>query len=71
MQVECSRDDGFFVVKIPIRESYSDRNVRKFLDFLKIKQNAGKSQTSDKNIEKLSDEITGEWWRKNKDTYMQ
>jgi hypothetical protein len=70
MQVEVLKTDDFFQIKIPIRESYSDKNIRKFLDYLRIKKNAAKSQTTDEAIEKLSNEITQNWWDKNKDKFV-
>lgn len=70
MEVELLQSDGYYVVRIPVKDSYSDKNIRKFLDYLEVKRIAAKSQASDKDIEKLSGEITGEWWNKNKESYL-
>ncbi len=58
MQVEVLKDNSCYQIKIPILESYNDKYIRKFLDYLKIKEVASKSQATDEDIEKLSDEIT-------------
>ncbi len=70
MQVEVSRNDGYVEIKIPVKESYDDKNIRKFLDYLTIKSNAAKSQATDEDIQQLSDDITTGWWNKNKDDFI-
>jgi len=69
MQTEISRINDYFQIKIPIEEGYSDRNIRKFLDYMRIKINASKSQATDEDIEKLSDEVTQSWWNTNKSRF--
>ena len=62
MQVEVSRTDGYFQIKIPIIDTYTDRNIRNFLNYLKLREIASKSQATDNDIEALSEEIMQEWW---------
>ena len=71
MQVEVSKANSYYQIKIPILESYNDKYIRKFLDYLKIKEIASKSQATDEDIEKLSEEFTKEWWDKNKDKFLE
>jgi len=70
MQVDVSRTDNYYQIRIPIKDSYNDKNIRKFLDYLKIKKNAAKSRATDKDIEALSEEINAKWWETNKDNFM-
>lgn len=69
MDVEISKDDKFYQIKIPVIESYDDKYIRKFLDYLKIQKITSKSKATDDAIEKLSEEVHVKWWDKNKDKF--
>lgn len=69
VQVEVSRTDDYIQVRIPIREGYNNRNIRRFLDYLRVKEIAAKSQAVDEDIERLSDEIMQNWWDENKGNF--
>jgi hypothetical protein len=70
MQVEVLKADNYFQIKIPIKDSYNDKNIRKFLDYLRIKEIAAKSEATDEDIENLSREITQGWWEGNKENFL-
>ncbi len=69
MQVEVSKTDDYFQVRIPIKESYNDKYIRKFLDYIKIKNNASKSRATDDDIDNLSEELMDQWWTNNRDRF--
>lgn len=62
MQVEVSKTDSYYQIRIPLKARYSNYHVRKFMDYLKIKKNAEKSAATDKDIRDLSEEIMETWW---------
>ena len=70
MQVEVSKTDTYYQVRIPLNERYTNQYIRRFMDYLKIKQNAEKSQATDEGIKNLSEEIMGNWWEKNKTNFV-
>ncbi len=70
MQVEVSKTDNYYQIRIPIKDTYHDKTIRRFLDYMKIKNNATLSQASDQDIQELSDEIVGDWWNNNKDSFL-
>jgi hypothetical protein len=57
MQVEVSKTDEYYQIKIPIKERYTNQYIRRFMDYLKIKKNAEKSTATDEDIRNLSEEI--------------
>lgn len=70
MQVEVSKTDKYYQVRIPIKQRYTDHYIRKFMDYLKIKENAEKSVATDEDIRNLSEEIMEKWWEKNKGNFV-
>lgn len=71
MDVEVLKTPGYYQIRIPLKERYTNQHIRKFMDYLKIKNNAKKSTATDIDIENLSEEIMEEWWEKNKNSYAQ
>ncbi len=63
MSVEVSRVDDCYQIRIPVKESYDDPNVRKFLDYLRIKKLKENSQATDENIDNLSQEVMSDWMK--------
>ncbi len=55
MNIEMSKIGSSYQINIPIIETYQDKYVRKFLDYLRIKE-----ITSDN----LSEELMAQWWEK-------
>jgi hypothetical protein len=53
MQVEVSKTDEYYQIKIPIKERYTNQYIRRFMDYLKIKKNAEKSTATDEDIRRL------------------
>jgi hypothetical protein len=70
MQVEVSKTDMYYQIKIPLKERYTNQHVRKFMDYLKIKAIAEKSAATDEDIKNLSEEIMEDWWEKNKSNFV-
>ena len=70
MQVEVSQTGGYYQIRIPLKERYTNQHIRKFMDYLQIKNNAEKSAATDADIENLSEEVMEDWWEKNQSNYV-
>jgi len=53
-------------IEIPIALLFEDKSLKRFVDFLKIRQTALKSSMSDDEIINLSDEIKDGFWQSGK-----
>jgi len=69
MQVEVSKTDMYYQIRIPLNERYTNHHIMKFMDYLKVKANAEKSAATDTDIKNLSEEIMEDWWEKNKGNF--
>jgi len=69
MKVEISKTDSYYHIRIPILESYHNKYLRKFLDYLRLKEISSKSLVTDNDIEELSEEIMLTWWNVNKSAF--
>lgn len=70
MQVEVSKTDSYYQIRIPLTARYSNYHVKKFMDYLKIKKISEKSEANDDDIRELSEEIMETWWRKNQSNFV-
>ena len=70
MQVEVSKTDKYYQIRIPLKERYTNQHIRKFMDYLKIKNTAEKSTATDADIRNLSEEIMENWWEKNRNNFV-
>ncbi len=70
MEVEVSKTDTYYQIKIPINERCTNQYIRRFMDYLKIKKNAEKSAATDEDIRNLSEEVMENWWEKNKSNFV-
>ena len=70
MQVEVSKTDKYYQIRIPIKERYTNQFIRKFMDYLTIKTNAEKSTATEEDIRNISEEIMEKWWDKNKNNFV-
>jgi hypothetical protein len=59
-----SKIGSSYQINIPILEAYQDKYVRKFLDYLRIKEITSKSLATDEDINNLSEELMAQWWEK-------
>ena len=64
MNIEMSKIGSSYQINIPILETYQDKYVRKFLDYLRIKEITSKSLATNKDIDNLSEELMAQWWEK-------
>jgi len=62
MQVEISKTENYYQIRIPIPECYSNLYFRRFIDYMQIRKVAEKSTATDDDINKLSEEIIEKWW---------
>lgn len=64
MNIVMSKIGSSYQINIPILETYQDEYVRRFLDYLRIKEITSKSLATDKDIDNLSEELMEQWWEK-------
>ncbi len=64
-QVNITKD--YYQIRIPVSEAYSNKAIRRFLDFLKLREISSQSKATEKQIAELADEATESFWKKNKD----
>ena len=64
-QVKITKD--YYQIRIPVSEVYANKTIRRFLDFLRIKEIASQSKATDEQIAELADEATESFWKANKD----
>ncbi len=69
MKVEMSKTDSYYHIRIPIIESYHNKYLRKFLDYLRLKELSSKSILTDNDIEELSEDIMVKWWNETKSAF--
>ncbi len=64
MNIVMSKIGSSYQINIPISESYQDEYVRRFLDYLRIKEITSTSLATDEDINNLSEELMEQWWEK-------
>ena len=64
MNIVMSKIGSSYQINIPISESYQDEYVRRFLDYLRIKEITSTSLATDEDINNLSEELMKQWWEK-------
>jgi hypothetical protein len=64
MNIVMSKIGSSYQINIPILETYQDEYVRRFLDYLRIKEITSTSLATDEDINNLSEELMEQWWEK-------
>jgi len=57
MNIVMSKIGSSYQINIPILETYQDEYVRRFLDYLRIKEITSTSLATDEDINNLSEEL--------------
>lgn len=70
MQTRIKVEDGYYVIRIPVAENYDDRAVRDFVEGLKIREIVSQSQATEDQITELAEELQENWWKENKDRFL-
>ncbi|MEZ4526788.1 MAG: hypothetical protein R2941_12780 [Desulfobacterales bacterium] len=70
MKVEMSKTEAYYHIRIPVLESYHSKYLRKFLDWLRLREISSKSAATEKDIEGLSEYIMQQWWNENKNGFL-
>jgi hypothetical protein len=70
MKTKVNITKDYYQIRIPVSEVYSNKAIRRFLDFLKIREIASQSKATEKQISELADEVTESFWKKNKDSLL-
>jgi len=64
-----SREKNELVIRIP-ENLIGISEVQQFLDYLKFRSVSTKSEASENDIKMVSEKINKDWWKKNKDRYI-
>ncbi len=67
MKTKVNITKDYYQIRIPVSEVYSNKTIRRFLDFIRIRDIASQSKATEKQIAELADEITENFWKINKD----
>lgn len=67
MKTQVNITEEYYQIRIPVSEVYSNKAIRRFLDFLKLREIASQSNATKEQIAELSDEVTDSFWKVNKD----
>jgi len=70
MQAQVKVEDGYYVVRIPVADSYSDRLTRAFLDRAKVYDILSRSQATEEQVQELADDMQSAWWRENRERFL-
>ena len=70
MQTQIKVEDGYYVIRIPVADSYDDWLAREFVAGLKVREIVSRSQATEDQINELADELQENWWRENKDRFL-
>ena len=70
MKTKVNITKDYYQIRIPVSEVFSNKAIRRFLDFLKIREIASQSKATEKQISELADEVTESFWKKNKDSLL-
>jgi hypothetical protein len=67
MLTKVSVNKDFYEIKIPVEEANNIESIRRFIDYLRIREISSKSTATDEEIAKLSKDINKDFWQNNKD----
>ncbi len=70
MSAKIQVKDGCFQITIPVKEAYENEDLRRFLDFQRVREIVSRSQATDEQIAELADEVAASWWEKNKGWFL-
>lgn len=66
--MKVTRQNNELIISIP-DNLLSIKEVQELMDYLKFRSITSKSKASQKDIDKLADEIDKSWWEKNKQKF--
>ena len=70
MSAKVELIDGMFQITIPVKEAYKNEDLKRFLDFQRVREVTDHSKASDGQIAALADEIKESWWNENKEWFL-
>ncbi len=70
MQTEVKVEDGYYVIRIPVADSYEDRVTREFLGHVKVEKILSRSQATEEQVSELAEELQSNWWKENKERFL-
>ena len=66
MNTQIKVTGEYYQIKIPIEYGFSNKPVKRFLDYLRIKQIASESKATEDQIAEFADEVSASFWNANK-----
>jgi len=66
MNTQIKVTGEYYQIKIPIEYGFSNKPVKRFLDYLRIKQIASESKATEDQIAEFADEVSASFWEANK-----
>ena len=66
MKTQIKVTSEYYQIKIPIEYSFSNKPIKRFLDYLRIKQIASESKATNEQIAEFADDISASFWESNK-----
>ena len=70
MSVKIQIKDGCFQITIPVKEAYENADLRRFLDFQRVREIVSRSQATDEQIAELADAVKKSWWEENREWFL-
>ena len=70
LQTEVKVEDGYYVIRIPVAQSYEDRMTREFLGHVKVGKILLGSQATEDQVSELAEELQSNWWKTNKERFL-
>ncbi len=63
------REGGEIIIKIS-ESKIGEKNLQRFLDYLRYSELTGKSVATQEDVDALSAEVNKNWWEENKDKFL-
>ena len=70
METKLDITKDYYQITIPVSEVYKNKNIRRFIDFLRIRKIASQSEATNDEISELAEEANSNFWENNKDNLL-
>jgi IS5 family transposase len=70
MSAKIEVKDGNFQITISVKEAYKNEDLKRFLDFQRVREITSRSKITDEHIATLADEADQNWWENNKEWFL-
>ena len=66
MNTKIKISEDFYDIRIPVSEAFNNSTIKKFVDYIRIKEITSNSSASNEEISQLAKEVNKDYWEKNK-----